>query len=141
MITVDDYFMGRREQFHQAMSPTIERNATRTVNIVNALMAKALADGIHFALNPNTKTPVSSGWRPPAVNAGTPGAAPNSKHMTGEAIDLYDPDGDIDEWLLSEAGQSAMTLLGLWHEHPSATKGWAHVQIVPPRSGRRTFYP
>ena len=61
--------------------------------------------------------------------------------MTCEAIDLYDPDGDLDEWLLSDAGQRAMADLGLWHEHPSATKGWAHLQTKPPRSGRRTFYP
>jgi hypothetical protein len=31
--------------------------------------------------------------------------------------------------------------LALWLEHPASTKGWAHVQLRPPRSGRRVFYP
>ena len=48
---------------------------------------------------------------------------------------------DIDEWLLTEDGQRLMADMGLWHEHPAATKGWAHLQTLPPRSGRRTFYP
>jgi hypothetical protein len=138
VITVDDYFMGRRDTHSLAMSPSIERNATRTVNTVNALLALS---GLHVPLHPTTRTPVSSGWRPPTVNASTPNAATNSKHMTGEAVDLYDPDGDLDEWLLTDDGQAALKRVGLWMEHPASTRGWSHLQIVPPRSGRRVFYP
>ncbi|KQY83643.1 D-Ala-D-Ala carboxypeptidase family metallohydrolase [Pelomonas sp. Root1444] len=141
MITVNDYFMGRREQHPLALTPDIERRAERTVSVVNALLAKAMADGIHPVRNPNTGSAVSSGWRPPAINAATSGAAVNSRHMTGEAVDLYDPDGDIDDWLLSPNGQAALASVGLWMEHPSATKGWAHLQTVPPRSRNRVFYP
>lgn len=141
MITVDDYFMGRREQYPLALTPAIERNAHRTVALVNAMLARAMAAGVHAAQHPKTRSPVSSGWRPPVVNAATTGAAVNSRHMTGEAVDLYDPDGDIDEWLVSDAGQSVLVELGLWMEHPSATKGWAHLQTMPPRSQRRVFYP
>jgi hypothetical protein len=141
MITVDDYFMGRREQYPLALTPAIEREAHRTVGLVNAMLARALASGLHAVQHPITRTPVSSGWRPPVLNATTPNAAPNSKHMTGHAIDLYDPDGDIDDWLISDAGQAVLAELGLWMEHPSATKGWAHLQTVPPRSQRRVFYP
>lgn len=141
MITVDDYFMGRREKYSLALTPTIERNAHRLVNIVNALLAIAMAAGVHVPLHPVTGTPVSGGWRPPVINAAAPNAAPNSRHMTGEAVDLYDPDGDLDEWLMTDAGQSALARVGLWMEHPSATKGWSHLQSLPPRSGRRTFYP
>lgn len=141
MITVDDYFMGRREQYPLALTPDIERNAARTVGIVNALLAKAMAAGVHAVMHPKTRSPVSSGWRPPVLNAATAGAAVNSKHMTGQAVDLYDPDGDIDEWLSTSEGLAALAEVGLWIEHPSATKGWAHLQTVPPRSGRRVFYP
>jgi hypothetical protein len=61
--------------------------------------------------------------------------------MTAEAIDLEDHDAVLDDWLMSMAGESVMIALGLWHEHPAATKGWAHLQTVPPKSGNRHFYP
>lgn len=141
MITRTAYFMGRDVAYPMAMSPGIEREADRTVELVNALLHRAQQAGVSFDIHPITGTMVSSGWRPPSLNANTPGAAPNSKHMTGQAVDVYDPDGDLDEWLMSIDGQDCMTELGLWHEHPSATKGWAHLQTLPPRSGRRTFYP
>lgn len=130
MITLEDYWMGREREFPTAMTPQIEKNAIYTVQLANALLAR-------FGEGRN----VNSGWRPPSVNAGVPNAAPNSKHMTGQAIDLADPEGDLDDWLMSAEGQATLTELGLWHEHPAATKGWAHVQTIPPRSGRRTFYP
>ena len=141
MITLSDYFMGRREQFPLALTPDIERNAYRTVDLANKLLVQAQTYGVTVDLHPANKSPVSSGWRPPEVNAATPNAAARSKHMTGQAIDIYDPDGDLDGWLMTGEGQAALTALGLWHEHPSATKGCAHVQTVPPRSGNRTFYP
>lgn len=130
MISLPDYWMGRDAEYPLAMTPQIERNAEVIVRLANALLAR-FGQG----------RKVNSGWRPPAVNASTPGAAMFSRHMTGEAIDLADPEGDLDEWLMSPTGQSVMGALGLWHEHPAATKGWAHVQSVPPRSGKRTFYP
>ena len=141
MISVADYFMGRREQYPGVCTPAIEREAAKTAQKASDLIAQARTYGVSIDMHPANKSPVSSGWRPPAVNANTPNAAPNSKHMTGQAIDLYDPDGYLDEWLMTGEGQAAMTALGLWHEHPSATKGWAHVQTIPPRSGRRTFFP
>jgi hypothetical protein len=130
MITLRDYWMGRDDQYLLAMTPEIERNAERLLGLVNALLAI-------YGGHPK----VSSGWRPPAVNAATPNAAHNSKHMTGQAIDLVDPDGMLDEWLTSDAGLDAMNAIGLWMEHPAATKGWAHLQSIPPASGRRVFYP
>lgn len=130
MITTQDYFMGRDVLYPLAMTPEIERNADTTVKLANAVLARF-----------GEWRKVNSGWRPPALNAATPGAALKSKHMTAQAIDLADPEGDLDEWLMSPLGQSIMGSLGIWHEHPAATKGWAHLQIVPPRSGNRTFYP
>lgn len=141
MITLADYFMGRREKHPLAMSPSIEREAMRTVDLVCKLLTQAQTFGVTLEQSPVTKTLVSSGWRPPAINAATPNAAPNSKHMTGQALDVYDPDGDLDEWLLTGEGTAALEALGLWVEHPSATKTWCHLQTIPPRSGRRFFYP
>ena len=141
MISLADYFMGRRETFGLALTPDIERNAARTALLVGQLLDAAAAAGLVLPANPRTGTVVSSGWRPPALNAATPGAAVNSKHMTGLACDVYDPDGDLDEWLAQPAGEAALVRIGLWIEHPSATKGWCHLQTVPPRSGRRVFYP
>lgn len=141
MISLDDYFMGRRKQYPMSVTPELVANATRMVDLANKLLARALTYGVHVPTNPNTGSQVSSGWRPQAVNSATLNAAPNSKHMTGQAIDLYDPDGDLDEWLMTGEGQAALTAIGLWMEHPSSTKTWSHVQTIPPRSGRRVFYP
>ncbi|ALV06712.1 D-Ala-D-Ala carboxypeptidase family metallohydrolase [Roseateles depolymerans] len=141
MITLDDYFMGRREKYPAALTTEIERNAARTVDLANKLLTEAQSYGVTVDQHPANHSTVSSGWRPPEVNAATPNSAARSKHMTGQAIDIYDPDGDLDEWLMTGQGQAVLSALGLWMEHPSATKGWCHVQTVPPGSGRRVFYP
>jgi hypothetical protein len=39
------------------------------------------------------------------------------------------------------ANLAVLEELQLWLEHPDATPGWCHLQILPPRSGRRVFYP
>lgn len=141
MISLADYFMGRDREFPMSMTPVIEHNAAIMIELANKLVTIARTAGVDFEVNPRTGTIVSSGWRPAAFNASVPGAAVKSKHITGQAVDIYDPDGDLDDWLMTQDGQTTMAKLGLWHEHPSATKGWAHLQSVPPRSGRRTFYP
>lgn len=141
MITLTDFLMGRREQYPLSYSPDIEREALRTIALVSQLLTEAQAAGVTLERNPRTGSLVSSGWRPPAVNASTPNAAVRSLHMTGRALDVYDPDGDLDEWLMTDAGQAALKRIGLWLEHPAATKGWSHLQTVAPRSGNRVFYP
>ena len=141
MLTIEAYFMGRRELHSLAMTPDIEREALRTIELVNKLLTEAQEAGVVLEPNPRTKTIVSSGWRPPAINEATPNAAPRSHHMSGRAVDIYDPDGDLDDWLMTDEGQAALTRIGLWLEHPAATKSWSHLQTVPPRSGRRVFYP
>jgi hypothetical protein len=133
--------MGRDKSHPFDLSTQVRSNAETTVQLVNKLIQRAKAAGVTFELHPVTGSVLSSGWRPPSVNANTPRAAARSKHITGQACDIYDPDGDLDEWLMTDEGQKALVEIGLWHEHPSATKGWAHVQTIPPNSKRRTFYP
>ena len=141
MISLQDYWLGRDREFPMAMSPDLEKRAAMMVELANKLLTIAHSAGITLPTNPRTGSVVSSGWRPASVNPATHNAAPDSKHRPGRAIDLYVPDGDLDEWLMTPDGQKTMADLGLWHEHPSATKGWAHVQSLPPWSGRRTFFP
>jgi Peptidase M15 len=141
MITLDHYWRGRDMTHGLLLSTEMRRAASRTVEIANALIVLAKVGGVSVECIDCTDSIVTSGWRPPDVNAATPGARLRSLHLQCEAIDLYDPDGEIDDWLMSAAGQKAMADLGLWHEHPSMTKEWAHVQTRPPKSGRRTFYP
>jgi hypothetical protein len=138
-ITLEHYLMDREKVYPDELTPEIRKNAETTVSLVNALLAVLETEGVPLEAHPVSQSLVSSGWRPPQINRQVKNAAVRSKHMTGEAIDLYDPDGLIDEYLL--ARPEPLVALGLYQEHPSATKGWAHVQIVPPKSGRRIFYP
>lgn len=128
MIYLSDYFMGRDSAYADELTPELRSNAMTTVGRANSILVAFGAD-----------RRVTSGWRPAAVNAGTPGAAMNSKHMTCQAIDLSDPDGDLDEWCM--AHPEVLEDIGFWQEHPASTKGWCHLQIIPPKSGNRVFFP
>ena len=142
MITINDYYGP------YWLSP--ERTAQTDLE-AESLLAKIsllvlrFPDGVSLQRNLATGTYISGsgngGFRPAGANAKLPNAAPRSKHMAGQAVDLYDPEGILDEWLNSEGGRDARRDLGLWQEHPSSTKGWCHLQSIPPRSGAVTFYP
>lgn len=132
MITLTDYYMGRDRLYPDELTAEVIANARITIERVNALLRRAESDGIVVPVNPGTGCCVNSGWRPAAVNAAIPGAARRSRHMTGEACDLNDPDGVLDQWCL--ANEAVLQELGLWLEHPDATDGWCHVQCVPYRS-------
>jgi len=143
-LTLTDYFTGpgrvRRDSVYAAsLTGEIKAAARHLTTAVNSILAHLLADGIALQIHPGTGTLLSSGWRPPAVNAKTKGAAKMSAHMTGEALDLYDPTWKIAEWCHSHL--AVLEALGLYLEHPSATVGWCHLQTRPPKSGRRVFYP
>jgi hypothetical protein len=140
-ITVADYFMGRDITHGLMLSPDMRLEAARTVDLVNRFLARVPPGAVTWHINPRTGNILSSGWRPPDINARTPGAAPRSKHIMCRAADLYDPEGDIDEWCMSAEGLRVLAEIGLWLEQPAATKGWCHVQSVPPGSGNRVFYP
>lgn len=137
-ISLDDYWMGRIEKYGSELDDAKRGAAAETVARVNKLI-KMMADaGVVLEKNRHG-SPVNSGWRPLAINQGTANAAPRSKHIQCLACDLHDPEGELDEWCM--ANQDKLAEIGLWLEHPSATKGWCHVQIVAPRSGNRVFYP
>lgn len=141
IITLADYWMTRDRSHGLQLSTVIRGNAMLTVQLANDLLGRAGKAGIQLDVHPKTGSHVSSGWRPAVINEHTPNAAPNSKHITAQAVDIYDPDGELDEWCISEEGLAALADIGLWLENPASTKSWTHVQTVPPRSGRRVFYP
>lgn len=134
MITLTDYWAGRDRQYPEELTDDIKENAAQIVARANLLITAYRED-----TGDSDPHVVTSGWRPPQVNKGIANAAPRSKHMTGQAIDLSDPEGQLDEWCMEHP--EILEQLGLYQEHPSATKGWLHVQCVPPKSGRRVFYP
>ena len=127
-ITLADYYMSRDKQFPDELTDELRSNAASTVDRVNQLLE---------AFGEDRK--VNSGWRPAVVNAATPNAAKKSKHMTCQACDLEDKDGRLDQWCLDHP--EALERIGLWQESPASTVGWAHVQIIPPNSGKRVFIP
>ncbi|MDP2786628.1 MAG: D-Ala-D-Ala carboxypeptidase family metallohydrolase [Pseudomonadota bacterium] len=138
MIALHDYYQGRDSKFRGELTLEIQRNAAETVRRVNSLLAAMADDGVVPEVDAAGSL-VSSGWRPSTVNARVPGAAVRSKHLTAQACDLFDPEGELDAWCMQN--QQRLAFIGLWLEHASATKGWCHIQTVPPRSGTRIFYP
>lgn len=140
-ITMADYWMGRDKAYPDQCTDEIRANAEVIVERANRLLDAAAVDGVVSTKSDSGFGHVNSGWRPAAVNATIPNAARSSKHMLAQAIDIDDDGGELDEWCLTDTGQDALIRLGLYLEHPAATKGWCHVQSVPPKSGNRTFYP
>jgi len=81
---------------------------------------------------------ISSGYRPAAINAATPGAAKKSKHMICAAVDLGAAGGHAFAlWCLQN--ESALAMCDLYLEHPDDTPTWCHLQCIPPGSGKRVF--
>ena len=136
MITWRNFFKGRDQVYKTDLTQEIITNATETIRRANLLL-----DRYAKSCNDHDPRGCNSGWRPSALNAAVKGAAKKSNHMLGLAVDIADQGGALDKWLLTEEGQQALIEIGLWMEHPSATPGWTHVQTVPPKSGRRVFYP
>ena len=128
MITIKDYFMGRDISHKEEITDQIRINATKLLEKINPLLESYGKVRV-----------LTSGWRPPSVNATIPGAAAKSKHMTGDAVDIADADGSLKRWCLENLDK--LSDLGLYMEHPSATPTWCHLQQIPPRSGNRVFKP
>lgn len=120
-------------------TPERQENATELLIRVNRLVELLKGEGIPLPNNPATGTMISGqtlgGFRPQNATQG----APKSTHKIGKGIDLYDPLNEIDYWCMQNLDK--LEDIGLWLEHPSATKHWCHLQSVGPRSGRRVFYP
>lgn len=99
----------------------------------------ARLDQVIFRRSPVTWCEISGqtlgGFRPQNCHIG----AMTSNHKEGLAVDIYDPDGEIDAWC--SRNLHYLKTCGIWIESPAATKGWSHWQCVPPKSGYRIFTP
>ncbi len=66
-----------------------------------------------------------------------------SKHLTGNAVDIADPHGELYLWLHLQPGIAALDTANMWCE--MRTTGWAHFQRLPYGSytagGSRWFLP
>lgn len=144
MITLLQYFGDKQH------SPEQEAAAFDLVCRVNALREEAESVGIRCnQIDLDTGTEISGsrggsgdgGFRLPGAVTGRP----KSSHKEAKAVDVFDPDNALDEWLDEydyDDGQNAMLEKhGLYRESPKATIGWCHLQTRRPASGRRTYEP
>jgi len=128
LISLDMYYKGRDKEYPKDLTAEVEENAKKLLQKVNALL---------FELKITT-IKISSGWRPETLNAKV-GGAKKSNHITGCAIDLSDPNEELDN--LFQKNLKILEKYGLYLEHPDSTKGWSHLQFVAPKSGNRVFKP
>jgi hypothetical protein len=146
VITLTQYF-GKKFDHPDA---TAERkaNASSLLLRVRDLLVDARAAGVPtYRIDPDTGTSISGakggdgdgGFRLQSSKTG----APNSTHKNGQAVDVYDPDNELDKWLdqfeTGNGGNSMLIKHGLYREHGDDTPGWAHLQNKPPASGKRTY--
>lgn len=61
-----------------------------------------------------------------------------SRHLSGQAVDISDPDGTLYEWCIENLPLLEET--GLWIEEKDSEKR-VHFQSVAPKSGKRVFSP
>ena len=125
MITKQEILQGREKKY--PLTDKMEANLLRLLAAVNILRVVYGQPMI-----------VSSGYRPPEINTSV-GGKPKSKHMTCEAVDFLDRDGRLTLWCLEHL--DVLEQAGLWMEDPRYTASWLHVQVSPPKSGKRVFIP
>ena len=121
-------------------------NALKLLAACEKLQARMEADGVVFQTHSHTDNILHpridevsgvtyGGFRPQDCPIG----APHSAHKEGQAVDIYDPKGQIDAWLLEFP--LALVDFGLYIEHPDKTPGWSHWSTRRPGSGQHIFWP
>ncbi len=146
MITIEDYFGPRLN--HPEATEAMKGMAAGLLSSVNGLLQFATTEGGYSRpINPKTKSAVS-GWSGDGGFrlADSQTGAAKSAHKRAMAIDVYDPENELDDWISEYdqgdgADNAILRQFGLYREHPSKTPGWCHLQILKPGSGRRSFYP
>lgn len=133
MLTVERLLNGydKSIQFKKEVTPELLENLQKTVDIINQFLKHV---GIVNEI-------VSSGFRPVSVNEMTVNSAKKSNHILGLAVDLKDVNHNIFKAILKPENLAKAQELGIYFEDARATKTWIHMQIVPPKSGKRIFKP
>jgi hypothetical protein len=126
VITSSGRYPERAKSLH--LTEEVRKNIEELLKRVNPLLKELKID----------KPSVSSGFRPPEVNAAVANAGKRSAHMTGEAVDIFMPLGkefDVDEKLLEK--------YNLYQEKSAYTRGkvssWLHFQTR--KASKRLFIP
>lgn len=123
MISREEILMGRDKEYplDDLQKANLEKLLV-ALNIVRKTYGKSMI--------------VTSGYRPPGINKKI-GGAKSSSHMTLEACDFRDTDGELAKWCL--ANIAVLEKAGLYMEDPRYTKGWVHLQTR--KTKRRVFIP
>lgn len=119
-ITKAEILMGREVEY--PLSEELEENLTKlhyALNVFRAMYRKPMV--------------VSSGYRPGDYNKKAGGGG-KSAHLSCEACDFKDSDGELDKWC--EENLYVLESIGLWLENPEKTEGWCHLQTRAAKSGR-----
>lgn len=130
LITRDNYLKQRDITYHKEWNKKLEKTMDDTIQQINDFLKE-----IHFF-----DVEVVSGWRPQQLNDSIKNAATQSKHLTCQAVDLL----DLKPFPLMHAileNLIAAEVHGVYFEDFSYTPSWVHIQVVPPKSGRRVFVP
>jgi len=125
MITSTDVLMGREKEY--PLTEIMEENLLELVHKANIIIQKY-----------GKELKVSSGYRPGKYNEKARGAK-LSPHLTCEAIDFHDPDGEFAKWCTNNV--SFLSRLNIYMEEPAHTNGWVHLQTRKVKSGRIIFKP
>lgn len=114
-------------------------NAACLITACSNLQHIMEAQGINFPINPKTGSEISGetygGFRPQDCPIG----ASHSSHKEGLAVDRFDPNGEIDGWIMRH--QDILVKTGIYIESPDSTPGWSHWTIHAPSSGKHVFIP
>lgn len=117
LITLEMYLMGRDKTYPNDITQEIRDNATVLLEKINALLKDL---GV-------TDIKVSSGWRPPSINAALANSAKKSLHMIGKACDISDKDHTLSDAILKQP--DLLKKYNLWIEDPTATPTWCHLDF------------
>ena len=136
VITLEQYFGAKLHTNDHELSAMV-----LLARVENLLAEARLAGAYYDWIDTDTGCTISGskggsgdgGFRGPDSKTG----ARRSAHREAKAVDLYDPHGELDQWITDEC----LLKHDLYREEPSATPGWCHLQVRPTASGRRTFIP
>jgi hypothetical protein len=139
-ITIEEYFGAKAT--HPDATPERRANAELLLTRVNQFLEWASKQRDILLLHDRDTGTLISGSKGGAGDGGfrlqtsSTGAA-RSRHKEGEAVDIYDPNEDLDQIV----NDGILARFDLYREHPTRSPGWIHLQAVAPPSRKRTFYP
>ena len=137
IVSAEDYF--GQWITHPDVTAEVMANAVAFLPLVNDLLQVCIDGGVVLEVNPRTKTYVAGetygGFRPSTC----PQGAPASSHKVGRGIDIYDPENELDGFLMLH--QKLLKDRELFIEAPESTPRWTHITNRAPNSGKTVFNP